>query len=116
MGDRGCGGEDPTWRSPDVLDQADGSERTLLRKMLEALPPVASYGCIEMHAPVIILPDVLDAALCTRLIAEYERDGGQPSGFMDEVDVRRGAERGMEVTMVKKVSRNGASAQDDASA
>jgi serine/threonine-protein kinase RsbW len=36
--------------------------------------------------------------------------------FMDEVDVRRRAERGMEVRMVKKVVRNGASAQDDASA
>jgi serine/threonine-protein kinase RsbW len=36
--------------------------------------------------------------------------------FMDEVDVRRRAERGMEVRMVKKVTRNGASAQDDASA
>jgi serine/threonine-protein kinase RsbW len=36
--------------------------------------------------------------------------------FMDEVDVRRRAERGMEVRMVKRVTRNGASAQDDASA
>ena len=36
--------------------------------------------------------------------------------FMDEVDVRRRAERGMEVRMVKKVVRNGASAHDDASA
>jgi len=36
--------------------------------------------------------------------------------FMDEVDVRRRAERGMEVRMVKKVPRNGASAQDDVSA
>jgi serine/threonine-protein kinase RsbW len=36
--------------------------------------------------------------------------------FMDEVDVRRRAERGMEVRMVKKVVKNGASAQDDATA
>ena len=36
--------------------------------------------------------------------------------FMDEVDVRRRAERGMEVRMVKKVVKNGASSQDDASA
>ena len=36
--------------------------------------------------------------------------------FMDEVDVRRRAERGMEVRMVKKVVKNGASSQDDATA
>ena len=36
--------------------------------------------------------------------------------FMDEVDVRRRAERGMEVRMVKKVARNGASSQEDVSA
>jgi hypothetical protein len=32
------------------------------------------------------------------------------------VDVRRGAERGMQVRMVKKVVKNGAGAHDDASA
>ena len=36
--------------------------------------------------------------------------------FMDEVDVRRGAERGMQVRMVKKVVKNGASSQEDVSA
>lgn len=36
--------------------------------------------------------------------------------FMDEVDVRRGVERGMQVRMVKKVAKNGEPAQNDASA
>lgn len=37
-------------------------------------------------APVVMIPDVLDADLCDRLIGEYETNGGNPSGFMREVD------------------------------
>lgn len=34
-------------------------------------------------APVLMIPDVLPAALCRRLIAFFEQDGGHPSGVLD---------------------------------
>ena len=66
----------------------DGSDRQALRELLDALPPVSHYGGLEMHAPVIIIPDVLEPSVCEDLIGRYERAGGQPSGFMREVDGR----------------------------
>lgn len=39
-------------------------------------------------APVLALPRVFDAALCARLIAEYDRQGGLESGFMREKEGR----------------------------
>ena len=37
-------------------------------------------------APVLVVPGVLDPDLCRRLIAHYEQQGGQDSGFMRAVD------------------------------
>ena len=39
-------------------------------------------------APVAMVPNVLEPALCGRLIELYERNGGTESGFMREVDGR----------------------------
>jgi predicted 2-oxoglutarate/Fe(II)-dependent dioxygenase YbiX len=64
----------------------DGSDRQALRELLAAQPPVSHYGGLEMHAPVIIVPDVLEPALCAQLIACYDTAGGKPSGFMREVN------------------------------
>lgn len=66
--------------------QPDGSDRQTLSRLLTRLPAVSHYGGIEMHAPVIILPNVFEPALCRRLMEEYERHGGEESGFMREVD------------------------------
>lgn len=48
-----------------------------------AEPPVAQVGG---HAPVLYVPDVFERDLCRRLIAEYEEDGGGPSGVMRDVN------------------------------
>jgi predicted 2-oxoglutarate/Fe(II)-dependent dioxygenase YbiX/peroxiredoxin len=40
----------------------------------------------DAWAPVLLVPDVLEPALCADLIGRYEADGGEPSGFMREVD------------------------------
>ena len=40
----------------------------------------------EDWAPVLSVPRVLDVATCKRLIALYDADGGEDSGFMREVD------------------------------
>ena len=66
--------------------QPDGGDRQILSRLLTGLPAVSHYGGIEMHAPVIILPNVFEPALCRRLMDEYERHGGEESGFMREVD------------------------------
>lgn len=40
----------------------------------------------EQWAPVLRVPDVLEPALCQRLIDLYEQNGGEESGFMRDVD------------------------------
>ena len=40
----------------------------------------------EQWAPVLRIPDVLEPSLCQRLIALYEQNGGEESGFMRDVD------------------------------
>jgi predicted 2-oxoglutarate/Fe(II)-dependent dioxygenase YbiX len=37
-------------------------------------------------APVLMAPNILEPALCERLIAHHRETGGEPSGFMREVD------------------------------
>jgi predicted 2-oxoglutarate/Fe(II)-dependent dioxygenase YbiX/peroxiredoxin len=64
---------------------ADGSDRAALDRLLRELPPVPRYGGMEMHAPVIVVPHVLEAELCRRLVDDYARHGGESSGFMREV-------------------------------
>ncbi|MFS0736705.1 2OG-Fe(II) oxygenase [Sphingomonas sp. 1P06PA] len=60
------------------LDRTDAIIALLERRL--ATPP------LEMHAPVLIVPEVLDRATCTDLIARYDAAGGQPSGFMRTED------------------------------
>ncbi|MCE4556548.1 hypothetical protein [Pelomonas cellulosilytica] len=64
----------------------DGGDRVELLDLLGALPPVPFYAGVDMHAPVIILPDVLEQDLCRQLIQAYDRHGGEVSGFMREVN------------------------------
>ena len=66
--------------------RTDGGDRPALRALLDSLRPVSHYGGLEMHAPVIILPDVLEPDLCAHLIQCYDSAGGKASGFMREVD------------------------------
>ncbi|MFN3275991.1 MAG: 2OG-Fe(II) oxygenase [Paracoccus sp. (in: a-proteobacteria)] len=43
------------------------------------MPPGQDTG---IHAPVLVLPGLFDPELCTTLIGEYQRHGGEVSGFM----------------------------------
>lgn len=49
--------------------------------------PEAHAG-VPLHAPVLIVPRVLEPQLCQQLIKVYEDDGGTPSGVMREKDGR----------------------------
>lgn len=55
--------------------------------MVKALPELPRGPApAEAHAPVLVIPRVFEPALCTDLIAFYERDGGADSGYMRETD------------------------------
>jgi predicted 2-oxoglutarate/Fe(II)-dependent dioxygenase YbiX len=48
------------------------------------LPPPALFAGYEVHAPVIVLPNAFEPALCRKLIEIYQAQGGEQSGFMEE--------------------------------
>jgi len=78
---------DPALSVLAVLEfEKDGAELEALYKLLNSLPPLDSYGGIEMHAPVIILPRIFETELCQKLIGEYEKHGGIESGYMRDQD------------------------------
>jgi predicted 2-oxoglutarate/Fe(II)-dependent dioxygenase YbiX/peroxiredoxin len=54
----------------------------VLRQLAELLERPVEEG----NAPVLIVPRVFEPEMCRRLIALYEGDGGQRSGFMRDVD------------------------------
>jgi predicted 2-oxoglutarate/Fe(II)-dependent dioxygenase YbiX/peroxiredoxin len=66
--------------------KADFSDCDQVVNVLKALPPVDRFGGMEMHAPVLLIPDVFERALCDELIADYARLGGESSGFMRDID------------------------------
>jgi len=71
-----------------VLEAAPLESAPALLARLAALPPPERHAGMEVPAPVLVLPRLLEPALCQRLIALHETQGGTPSGFMREVDGR----------------------------
>jgi predicted 2-oxoglutarate/Fe(II)-dependent dioxygenase YbiX/peroxiredoxin len=53
---------------------------------VEAAARLASGPALPDWAPVAMAADVFEPAFCRRLVALYEQNGGQESGFMREVD------------------------------
>jgi predicted 2-oxoglutarate/Fe(II)-dependent dioxygenase YbiX len=78
---------DPALRVQAVFDLSDRSASGLaaLRSTLDALPRVCPRVPALPQAPVLVLPSLLEPALCARLIEHYEARGGADSGFMREV-------------------------------
>lgn len=52
---------------------------------VRALPAVDDHAGVPLVAPVLIVPRVFDPALCRRLIAAYDAQGGEPSGVMRDI-------------------------------
>jgi predicted 2-oxoglutarate/Fe(II)-dependent dioxygenase YbiX len=74
---------DPTMRVIEVAGLSDDprvAEAALDR--LSRLPPPDRFAGVELQAPILYLPRVFEPALCARLIACYEEQGGEVSGFM----------------------------------
>lgn len=59
-----------------------------LRAAIESLPATAPAREIAGSAPVLLIPDVIDRAYCRRLIEHFDAGGGEPSGFMRDVEGR----------------------------
>ena len=86
------GQEQPHWVLIDpslrILAVALMSETDKIMRVIEQLPPPDEHAGAPLHAPVLIVPRVLEPALCAELIALYDRQGGVPSGVMKEIDGR----------------------------
>ncbi|WP_395646244.1 2OG-Fe(II) oxygenase [Terricaulis sp.] len=76
---------DPTLRIIDIRGFDDAAPDRLVAAV-EALPPPARHAGTESFAPVLHLANVFEPELCQTLIAIYERNGGEESGFMRERD------------------------------
>jgi predicted 2-oxoglutarate/Fe(II)-dependent dioxygenase YbiX/peroxiredoxin len=78
---------DPMLRVVQVIPFApDRSDIAALIAAVAALPPPDHFAGFALQAPIIVLPNVFEPALCADLIARYDAAGGTPSGFMREVD------------------------------
>jgi predicted 2-oxoglutarate/Fe(II)-dependent dioxygenase YbiX/peroxiredoxin len=53
---------------------------------LAALEAAAKAPPLPSFAPVLVVPNIFEPELCRHLIALYEKNGGEESGFMREVD------------------------------
>ncbi|HYG46475.1 MAG TPA: 2OG-Fe(II) oxygenase [Allosphingosinicella sp.] len=51
-----------------------------------ALKRAIAHMPLPDWAPVLMAPNIFEPALCERLIAHHKETGGEPSGFMREVD------------------------------
>lgn len=78
---------DPTMRVHAVIPfAADRSDIGAVLSRLAALPDPAQFAGFPLQAPIIVLPNVFDPDLCARLIALYEADDREASGFMRQID------------------------------
>jgi predicted 2-oxoglutarate/Fe(II)-dependent dioxygenase YbiX len=66
------------------VDPVQHAEEIL--SILKRLPQIGPHRRGGTQAPVLLLPNIFEPALCRRLIEGYETAGGEESGFMREKD------------------------------
>lgn len=102
---------DPTMR---VLALSDDAAAPKLLADVAGLPEPSMHGGGPPHAPVLFVPRIFEPDFCKVLIEHYNAMGGQPSGFMREIDgVTRlmsdvGHKRRSDVLIQDEVLANGA--------
>ncbi len=69
-----------------IMAMVAADQAAALVDRVAALPPPGRHGGPEGSAPVLLTPRIFEPAFCEQLIALYREIGGQPSGFMREVD------------------------------
>ena len=74
---------DPSLR---VLGWADLGDGARVFEHLVRMGPPQNHAAVPLHAPVMIVPRILEPQLCRQLIDIYRADGGSVSGVMRERD------------------------------
>lgn len=69
-----------------VYDHGQIEDVGALVRRLADMPSPALHAATQITAPVLILPRVFEPEFCRTLIELYQRQGGEESGFMREVD------------------------------
>ena len=69
---------------PLLADAATSAARLI--QVLQSLPGAGPVRMAGMQAPVLVVPRVFSPELCRTLIQTYQQQGGQPSGFMRDVN------------------------------
>jgi predicted 2-oxoglutarate/Fe(II)-dependent dioxygenase YbiX len=69
-----------------ISNASPADHNASLFAILDRLPRIADPGWAAGPAPVLVVPRILDRAMCRRLIELYEADGGSESGFMTARD------------------------------
>jgi predicted 2-oxoglutarate/Fe(II)-dependent dioxygenase YbiX len=84
------GAYQPQWIAIDpslrVLGSAPIEQGRNVLKTIASLGLAEDHAGVPLHAPVLIVPRVLEPHLCRRLIDLYNETGGAPSGVMRQVD------------------------------
>ena len=74
---------DPTLR---VLRKSGPEHAQSVLENVAKLPPPDLHTGAEAFAPVLLVPRIFEPEFCEALIAHYNSVGGEPSGFMREID------------------------------
>lgn len=74
---------DPTLR---LLRKTGPASAQSVLENVSSLPPPDLHTGTEAFAPVLLVPRIFEPEFCQTLIAHYDTTGGEPSGFMREVD------------------------------
>ncbi|GAA0654228.1 2OG-Fe(II) oxygenase [Brevundimonas lenta] len=69
-----------------VMTSVGPDKAATLVDRIPSLPPPNRHGGPEGIAPVLVTPRIFEQSFCDHLIALYRETGGEPSGFMREVD------------------------------
>lgn len=80
----------PQWCliDPMLRIMASGELATLDRALgaLTAVGDFQRHAGVEITAPVLVVPRIVEAAFCRELIGAYEAQGGEPSGIMQTIE------------------------------
>lgn len=78
---------DPTLRIEKIwtLEETGATHQAVFEK-LATLPKPGFHAGFEVHAPILILPNVFDSGFCNDLMDLYDRNGGEDTGFMTSVN------------------------------